>query len=112
VESQVETSVEAAAEATTDLGLDASAETEADPFDPNYSDVDKIIKRYDSEDASKELQENKITVEGSSDGIDKISASSIAHASDEDTRVLTSIFESYSTDGQQPGERIVTKWNA
>jgi len=50
---------------------------EGDPYDPNWSDVDKIIKRYKLADQEKELQAQKMTL-----GDDPMGGiNTIAHAS-------------------------------
>ena len=87
-------------------------------MDPSLEDVDKVMKKYEEEDAQKELAQRKM--EGDSGdpkgGIDKISASSIAHEQDDDNKELRKIFENYSSldrgdDGNlDPEKRIITKW--
>jgi hypothetical protein len=37
------------------LNSDALLESEYEPFDPNLADTEKIMKRYEMEDAEKEL---------------------------------------------------------
>ena len=50
-------------------------------------------------------------------GLDKISAASAAHNSDDDNRRLKALFDEYTTgakgsNGLPNGERMVEKWNA
>jgi len=90
-ESQAEASTglaaEAGAEALTELTADSSVE--ADPMDPHLADLDKVIKRYEDEDVAKELSQKHMALGNDpSGGIDKISASSYAHNTDEDNKEL------------------------
>jgi len=49
-------------------------------MDPHLADLDKVIKRYEDDDVSKELSEKKLALgDDPTGGIDKISASSYAH---------------------------------
>lgn len=67
-------------EAETTVKTDSQAETEYDPMDPNLTDLDNVIKRYDEEDAAKELAQKHMALGNDpKGGIDKISASSYAH---------------------------------
>jgi hypothetical protein len=108
----IETEVDA------DQQLEAEADSEADPMDPKLGDVDKIIKRYESEDADKELKDKKTRVgDDATGGIDKISAASLAHSSDDDNAYLKKVFDYYSTAGKTDGtadpeaERYLSRWN-
>jgi hypothetical protein len=83
---------------TSGVESEAEATTEADPMDPNYSDVDKIMKKYESEDADKELAAKHMAL-GSDPmgGIDYISAHSYAHNKDEDNKYLRTTFDTFSS---------------
>lgn len=118
-ESQAEAStgleVEAGAEALAELTVDSSAE--ADPMDPHLADLDKVIKRYEDEDVAKELSQKHMALGSDpSGGIDKISASSYAHNTDEDNKELKQLFEGYSSadkgeEGVPDSEnRVIKKW--
>jgi hypothetical protein len=53
---------------------------EADPFDPQYSDVDKIINRYKLADQEKELQAKHMALGNDPmGGINTIAAASAMH---------------------------------
>jgi len=90
----------------------------ADPFDPNYADVDKIIDTYKNEDAEKELAKKHMALgDDPRGGIDKISAASIKHSNPEDDRYLEKLFDGYSSAGKTPEglpsseDRVLNKWN-
>ena len=56
-----------------------------DPFDSNLANIDKITKRYEDEDARKELAQKAMTLDGDPrGGIDNIYAASIRHSSPDD----------------------------
>jgi len=58
-------------------------------MDPHLADLDKVIKRYEDDDVAKELSEKKMALgEDPKGGIDKLSASSYAHNTDEDNKEL------------------------
>jgi hypothetical protein len=58
-------------------------------MDPHLADLDNVIKRYEDDDVAKELSEKKMALgEDPKGGIDKISASSYAHNTDEDNKDL------------------------
>lgn len=58
-------------------------------MDPHLADLDKVIKRYEDDDVSKELSEKKLALgDDPTGGIDKISASSYAHQTDDDNKEL------------------------
>lgn len=58
-------------------------------MDPHLADLDNVIKRYEDDDVLKELSEKKMALgEDPKGGIDKISASSYAHNTDEDNKDL------------------------
>jgi len=67
-------------------------------MDPNLADLDNVIKRYEAEDVTKELAEKHMALgDDPRGGIDKISASSYAHNTDEDNKELKQLFENYSS---------------
>lgn len=120
---EADASVETQAEATLDLGAESGTEalaelsTEADPMDPHLADLDKVIKRYEEDDVAKELSEKHMALgEDPNGGIDKISASSYAHNTDEDNKDLKQLFEGYSSADRGEGglpdseNRIINKW--
>ena len=95
VDAQAETQAEASTglEAETGAealaGLTADSSVEADPMDPHLADLDKVIKRYEDEDVAKELSQKHMALGNDPNGgIDKISASSYAHNTDEDNKEL------------------------
>jgi len=58
-------------------------------MDPHLADLDKVIKRYEDDDVAKELSEKKMALgDDPKGGIDKISASSYAHNTDDDNKEL------------------------
>lgn len=114
-EATVDLGAESGAEALTELTVDSTAE--ADPMDPHLADLDKVIKRYEEDDVAKELSEKHMALgDDPTGGIDKISASSYAHNSDEDNKDLKQLFENYSSADRGEGglpdseNRIINKW--
>lgn len=86
-QAEASTGLEAGAEALAELTADSSVE--ADPMDPHLADLDKVIKRYEDEDVAKELSQKHMALGNDPNGgIDKISASSYAHNTDEDNKEL------------------------
>jgi len=89
-----------------------------DPFDSGLADIDRITKRYEDQDAKKELAQKAMTLNGDPrGGIDNIYAASIRHSSLEDDHFMSDVFETFYTgakgsDGVPNGNRILTKWNA
>jgi hypothetical protein len=89
-----------------------------DPFDSGLADIDRITKRYEEEDAKKDLARKAMTLNGDPrGGIDNIYAASIRHSTPDDDRFMSEVFETYYTgakgpDGVPNGNRILTKWNA
>ena len=86
-------------------------------MDPHLADVDKVIKRYEDEDAAKELQTKNLCLgDDPRGGVDLISAASYAHNDDDGNKLINKIFDSrYSSlakgpDGQFTEDRIVNKW--
>jgi len=86
-------------------------------MDPHLADLDKVIKRYEDEDVAKELSQKHMALGNDpSGGIDKISASSYAHNTDEDNKELKQLFEGYSSadkgeEGVPDSEnRVIKKW--
>jgi hypothetical protein len=70
-------------EAVVDENAELDLESLVDPLDPTLADTDTIMKRYEQEDAEKELNANKMAVgEDPKGGIDKISASQISHGTE------------------------------
>ena len=118
---QAEASLETEAEASTEVEITTEADQEQtyEPMDPTLADVDGIIKRYENEDAAKELKMSQFKIgNDKSGGINAIYAQSMAHNKDEDNRDLKRIFENYSSaakgyDGlPKQDERVIDKWNA
>lgn len=76
------------------------------------------MKRYESEDAEKELKSARMQINGDPNGgIDKISASEIQHRSTDDNEELKTLFRKYTTtirdgEGSPTGERRLEKWGA
>jgi len=89
-----------------------------DPFDSSLADVDRITKRYEEQDAKKELAQKAMTLDGDPrGGIDNIYAASIKHSTPDDDQFMKDVFETFFTgakgsDGVPNGEKILTKWNA
>jgi len=55
--------------------LQLESEVQNDPFDPDYADVNKIIKRYKEQDAKEELYNNRMALgQDPHGGLDKIAA--------------------------------------
>lgn len=90
-------------ELTVDASADAEVEVDAeegnpDPMDPNYSDVDKIMKRYENQDIKKELETKRMSLaEDPKGGIDSIAASNSKHNQVADDKYIRSIFDGYTT---------------
>jgi hypothetical protein len=54
-------------------------------MDPNLDDTEKIMKRYEENDAKKELEQTAMAIGSDlSGGIDKIAANSFAHNKEAD----------------------------
>jgi len=86
-------------------------------MDPNLADVDKVIKRYEDEDAAVELQTKALSLNGDPrGGVDLIAAASYGHNDDDGNKLIKKMFDSrYSTvargpDGVPTEDRIVNKW--
>lgn len=116
---EVEAGAEALAEVSLQVEAEAGTDAAFDPMDPHLTDLDKIMKTYEDEDASKELAQKTMALgDDPKGGIDKISAGSYAHNKDDDNKDLKTLFESYSSaakgdDGLPDAEdRIVTQWQA
>ena len=82
------------------------------------ADVDKIMKRYERQDADKELAERAFGLpDDPSGGLNKVYAASIAHNMPEDNQDIRELLERYSSgakgrNGLPNGERELTRWNA
>lgn len=118
-ETEADSSLVAEATAGLDAEISQALEKEAssEPADADLDDTEKIMQKYDESDAKAELAQKAITLDSDGGGIDKISASSLAHNKDEDNEHLKSIFERYLTSGKDQngtpdGSKIVEKWNA
>ena len=67
-----------------------------DPFDSGLADIDRITKRYEDQDAKKELAQKAMTLNGDPrGGIDNIYAASIRHSSPEDDHFMSDVFETW-----------------
>jgi len=90
----------------------------ADPYDPNYKDVDDIMKRFADEDKEKaQLQEDMTVGDDPRGGIDKIATASLKHNKDEDTKFIKTTVETFTTGNKGPsglpnGERILERAQA
>lgn len=88
-------------ETNTEAEAEVESETNSDPYDPNLADVDKIIKRYESEDAAKELKVKTVGIPNDPrGGADKISSSSLAHNQESDNQYLREVIDQYSSAGK------------
>ena len=94
------------------------AELDTEPFDPNLADTEKIMKRYEMEDAEKELNAKRMQIGNDPNGgIDKISAGEITHRSHDDDEKLKTLLRKYTTtirdsEYAPTGERKLEKWGA
>ena len=104
-----------------DLDMDLESEygpVSSEPYDPNLADVDRIIKRKEEEDVTRELETKNMVLPGDPrGGLDKISAALASHNSESDNDRLMSIVQSYTTgamgpDGTPNREKWLEKWNA
>lgn len=93
-------------------------EEKADPYDPNYKDIDDIMNRYAEEDKEKaQLQQDMTVGDDPRGGIDKIAVASLKHNKDEDTKFIKTTVETFTTGGHGPnglpnGERILERAQA
>lgn len=117
---QIMSNVDLDNEAAVDENATISSEIDlmADPMDPTLADTESIMKRYEQEDAEKELNANKMKIgDDPKGGIDRISAAQISHNSEQDNEHLRKIFRKYATtvresDGAPSGEKKLEKWGA
>jgi len=90
----------------------------ADPWDPNYKDVDDIMKRFADEDKEKALAQQDMAIgDDPRGGIDKIAVASLKHIKDEDTKFIKEVVEGYLTGGKGPnglpnGDKILERAQA
>ena len=86
-------------------------------MDPTLDDTERIMKRYEENDAKKELAQTAMTIGTDlSGGIDKIAANSFSHNKESDNIELRNLVEGYliggfGADGMPNGNKILEKWN-
>jgi hypothetical protein len=91
---------------------------QADPWDPNYKDVDDIMKRFADEDKEKALAQEEMAIgDDPRGGIDKIALASLKHNKDEDTKFIKTTVDTFLTGNKGPnglpnGEKILERAQA